>query len=590
MARKPRKKLGEILVESGVASQDQVDHAYDTASATGKKLGEVLIEEGAVSEDQVASSLASQYGIEYVDLGNPDATNRIQIDLIDGDLVRKHLILPLDESNGRIRLLVHDPSDLALIDTLTFRLGKDIDLAIGSRSQIKDYIDEIGGTVQRVTTADDMTIDKSDDRSIDRESSIDSIDVSMDVDADSDGGSKITILVNKIIKEAVRNRASDIHFEPMVDRVKLRLRIDGVCIERMEIQKSLQPSLLARLKLMAGVNVAERRIPQDGRIKMPIAEESGGEPVDVDFRVSFCPAYHGESVVLRILRPDSVRIGLANLGFEPDNLDIFNKIIKRPNGIFLVTGPTGSGKTTTLYSALDVLNTPNRKIITAEDPVEYNFTGINQVQVRESIGLNFSAILRSMLRQAPNVILVGEIRDREVADIAIQASLTGHLVFSTLHTNDAPSAITRLVDMGVKPFLVASSIQAIMAQRLIRILCPKCAQPDEDPDVKLLQLVNISAEEVAAGEVKKPVGCAHCGGTGYRGRKAIFELMRMNTEIRELAFERASISKLREAAIRHGMRSLLGDGKIKILAGQTGPEEIARFAQIEGFTPGEISS
>ena len=588
MARKPRKKLGEILVEAGVVTQDQVEHAHETASATGKKLGEVLIEDGTASETQVASSLASQYGIEYVDLGTPDGTNRIQIDLIDGDLVRKHLILPLDESNGRIRLLVHDPSDLGLIDTLSFRLGKDIDLAIATRSQIKEFIDELGGTVQRVTTADDITIDKSDDRSVDRESSIDSIDVSMDEDADGDGASKVTVLANKIIKEAVRNRASDIHFEPMVDRVKLRLRIDGVCIERMEIQKSLQPSLLARLKLMAGVNVAERRIPQDGRIKMAIAEESGGEPVDIDFRVSFCPAYHGESVVLRILRPDAVRIGLANLGFEQDNLDVFNKIIKRPNGIFLVTGPTGSGKTTTLYSALDVLNTPNRKIITAEDPVEYNFGGINQVQVRESIGLTFSAILRSMLRQAPNVILVGEIRDREVADIAIQASLTGHLVFSTLHTNDAPSAITRLIDMGVKPFLVASSIQAIMAQRLIRMLCPKCATEDDDPDQKLLRLVNISSEEVAAGSVKKAAGCSYCGGTGFRGRKAIFELMRMNTEIRELAFERASISKIREAAIRHGMRSLLGDGKIKILTGQTAPDEIARFAQIEGFNPNEI--
>ncbi|MEC9233961.1 MAG: GspE/PulE family protein, partial [Planctomycetota bacterium] len=367
----------------------------------------------------------------------------------------------------------------------------------------------------------------------------------------------------------VRGRASDIHFEPMVDRVRLRYRIDGVCHERHDITKSLQASLLARLKLMAGVNVAERRIPQDGRIKMPIAEESGGEPVDIDFRVSFCPAYHGESVVLRVLRPDAVRIGLVNLGFEPDNLKTFERIIQRPNGIFLVTGPTGSGKTTTLYSALDTLNTPNRKIITAEDPVEYNFTGINQVQVRESIGLNFTAILRAMLRQAPNVILIGEIRDREVADIAIQASLTGHLVFSTLHTNDAPSAITRLIDIGVKPFLVASSIQAIMAQRLIRMLCPKCAKPDENPDSKLLNLVNISPEDVAAGNIRQAHGCPNCSGTGYRGRKAIFELMRMNAEVRELAFERAQISKIREAAIRGGMRSLLEDGKVKILRGDT---------------------
>jgi len=583
---KARKKLGEILIETGIANAAQVDSANETASATGKKLGEVLIEEGLATEEQIAEAIATQFGIEFIDLTTAAGLGRIDPELIDGDIIRKHLVLPLGEANGRITLVAHDPSDLGLIDTLSFRLGKDIDLVIGSRGQIKSYIDGLAGGMKREVSGDDSTIDKSDDRSVDKEQSVDSIDASVDVDVDGD--SKIVSLANKIIKEAVRGRSSDIHFEPMVDRVRLRYRIDGICHERHDIAKSLQPALLARLKLMAGVNVAERRIPQDGRIKMAIAEESGGEPVDIDFRVSFCPAYHGESVVLRVLRPDSVRIGLANIGFEPDNLQIFERIIKRPNGIFLVTGPTGSGKTTTLYSALDTLNTPNRKIITAEDPVEYNFSGINQVQVRDSIGLSFTAILRAMLRQAPNVILVGEIRDREVADIAIQASLTGHLVFSTLHTNDAPSAITRLIDIGVKPFLVASSIQAIMAQRLIRILCPKCAQPDEDPDPRFLKLVNINSDEVEAGNIRKSVGCPNCGGTGYRGRKAIFELMRMNAEVRELAFERAQISKIREAAIRGGMRSLLGDGKVKILRGDTTPEEIAKFAQIEGFNPNEI--
>ena len=589
MARQDRKKLGEILLETGAAEADAIDRARETAAATGKKLGEVLIEDGACSEEQIARGLAGQYGIEFVDLSSADGSERVNAELIDGDLVRKHLVLPMDEANGRIRLLVHDPSNLGLIDTLSFRLGKDIDLAIGARSQIKEFIEGLGGTMRRATTAGDVTIDKSDDRSIDNEQSLDSIDVSIDIE-DGAEESRIIVLAQKLIKEAVRDRASDIHIEPMEDRVRIRYRIDGVCHLRHDIEKRLQPSLLARVKLMAGVNIAERRIPQDGRIKMGVSEESGGEEVDIDFRVSFCPASHGESVVLRILRPDSVRIGLVNLGFEVDNLEVFNQTIKRPNGIFLVTGPTGSGKTTTLYSALDVLNTPNRKIITAEDPVEYNFSGINQVQVREAIGLTFSTILRSMLRQAPNVILIGEIRDREVADIAIQASLTGHLVFSTLHTNDAPSAITRLIDMGVKPFLVASSIQAIMAQRLIRLTCPACREVDPDPDYKVLKLVNITAEEVEAGNVVRAVGCAKCSGTGYRGRKAIFELMKMNSEIRELAFERASIAKIREAAIRSGMRSLLGDGKIKILRGDTTAEEVARFAQIEGFNPNEIES
>jgi type IV pilus assembly protein PilB len=304
----------------------------------------------------------------------------------------------------------------------------------------------------------------------------------------------------------------------------------------------------------------------------------------VDFRVSSCPAYHGESVVLRILRPDSVRIGLVNLGFEEDQLAAFNRIIRRPNGIFLVTGPTGSGKTTTLYSALDVLNRPDKKIITAEDPIEYNFEGINQCQINEKIGLNFGVILRTMLRQAPNIILVGEIRDREVGEIAIQAALTGHLVFSTLHTNDAPSAITRLIDMGIKPFLVASSIQAIMAQRLIRVLCKECkkvAEPDE-VDPKFLALTGISREE-ARGKVMKAVGCAHCNNTGFRGRQAIFEMMSMNSEIREMAFNMAAISDVRKAAIANGMRPLVEDGKIKILKGVTTADEIAKMAQVEGM-------
>jgi type IV pilus assembly protein PilB len=400
-----------------------------------------------------------------------------------------------------------------------------------------------------------------------------SVDSSVDIAAGEDA--PIIRLVHRMITEAVRSRASDIHVEPMADRVLLRYRIDGVCHVRDNLPKRMQSALLARLKLMAGVNIAERRIPQDGRIKLPV----DGEPID--FRVSCCPAYHGESVVLRILRPESVKIGLVNLGFEPENLNEFNKIIRRPNGIFLDTGPTGSGKTTTLYSALDVLNRPDRKIITAEDPVEYNFTGINQCQVRESIGLTFGSVLRAMLRQAPNIILIGEIRDREVADIAIQAALTGHLVFSTLHTNDAPSAITRLIDMGVKPFLVASSIQAIMAQRLIRILCPKCRTRETDLDPKMLKLVGISQDEAAKGNISKPVGCPNCGTIGYRGRKAIFEMMRMNTEIRELAFARAQVGQLRAAALRSGMRPLLGDGKVKILRGDTTMEEIAKYAQAD---------
>jgi type IV pilus assembly protein PilB len=362
----------------------------------------------------------------------------------------------------------------------------------------------------------------------------------------------------------------------MQDRVRVRYRIDGICLDRDNVPKNMQSAVTARLKIMAGTDISERRLPQDGRIKMKV------DGADIDFRVSFLPAYHGESVVLRILRPDSVRIGIRNLGFEEEDYQVFIKIIKRPNGIFLVTGPTGSGKTTTLYSALQELNRPDRKIITAEDPVEYNFSGINQCQVKEDIELTFAKILRAMLRQAPNIILVGEIRDKETAEIAIQAALTGHLVFSTLHTNDAPSAITRLIDMGVKPFLVASSIQAIMAQRLIRVLCAECKQPDPAPDRFLLKLCGVSDEEIASHTIYKPVGCKVCHGTGYRGRLGIYEMMLLNNEIRELAFNRAPTGQLRRAARAAGMKPLVGDGKIKILKGTTAPSEIARVTQAEG--------
>ena len=582
MARKIRKKLGELLVEAKVITPQQLESALAQTKGNGKRLGEILMESAGVKEEDLTRALAEQFGMEYFNLDRPEHSSRIDLKLIPDEIVKKHFVLPVSKGGGRLKLIIHDPMDLELLDLLRFRLNSEIDTALASRTQIKKYIDGAGGskasqisTSSLVTDSIDKSVDRSMDRSVDR-----SVDASIDQDAAEDA--PIIRLCQRIIIEAVRGRASDIHIEPKKDGVLVRYRIDGVCHIRDTLPKKMQGAVLARLKLMAGVNIAERRVPQDGRIKLIV------DGVAIDFRVSCCPAYHGESVVLRVLRPDSVRIGLVNLGFEPDQLDVFNKIIRRPNGIFLVTGPTGSGKTTTLYSALDILNRPDKKIITAEDPVEYNFNGINQVQVRDTIGLTFAAILRSMLRQAPNIVLVGEIRDREVADIAIQASLTGHLVFSTLHTNDAPSAITRLVDMGVKPFLVASAIQAIMAQRLIRVLCEKCKQRDPDPDRKVLRLVNISEEEIAGGNICKPKGCEHCGGAGYRGRKAIFELMIMNSEIRELAFNRASVGKIRQAALRNGMRSLLGDGKIKILKGVTTPEEVANFAQVEGFNPNEI--
>ncbi len=571
-----RKKLGEILTGWGTVTETQVETALGIAKGSGKRIGEALIEAGFCKEEDVSKALAHQFDMEFVNLSGAGVTDQIDMDLVPDDLIKKHLVLPMGNAGGRLKLAIHDPMDLELLDLLRFRMNCEIDTVIAPKAAIKSYIENLSGTAGGPSIfSEESLVTDSVDVSMDT-----SVDTSVDIEAGEDA--PIIRLVHRMITEAVRGRASDIHVEPMNDRVVLRYRIDGVCHVRDNLPKRMQPAVLARLKLMSGVNIAERRIPQDGRIKMPVDGEQ------IDFRVSSCPAYHGESVVLRILRPESVKIGLPNLGFEADHLDEFNRIIRRPNGIFLVTGPTGSGKTTTLYSALDVLNRPDRKIITAEDPVEYNFTGINQCQVREGIGLTFASILRAMLRQAPNIVLVGEIRDREVADIAIQAALTGHLVFSTLHTNDAPSAITRLIDMGVKPFLVASSIMAVMAQRLFRVLCDRCKEPDTDPDPVQLRLIGISEEEAANGNICRPVGCGHCGDVGYRGRRAIFELMRMNNELRELAFAQSQIGQIRAAAGRAGMRDLVSDGKIKILRGDTTPDEVARFAQAEGLTEANI--
>lgn len=577
MARKRRKKIGEILVSNQVITKEQLRTALKAADGTAKRVGEVLQEQGACNEKAVIKALALQFDMKYISLSGKEGEPSPNMDLIPKDVIQKHCILPLSKDGGKLKLIIHDPLNLELLDLLRFRLNCEIEPALSTKSAIQAYIggkdgetESMFGDSSLVTDSVDVTVDRSVDTSV---------DTSIDVDSDQ---APIVKLVTRLITEAVRNNSSDIHVEPMEDRVILRYRIDGVCHVRDNLPKRMQSAILARLKLMAGVNIAEKRVPQDGRIKMNVDGDQ------IDFRVSACPAYHGESIVLRILRPDSVRIGLKNLGFEQENLDRFNKLIRRPNGILLVTGPTGSGKTTTLYSALDVLNRPDRKIITAEDPVEYSFAGINQCQIRDSIGLTFSAILRAMLRQAPNIILVGEIRDREVADIAIQAALTGHLVFSTLHTNDAPSAITRLIDMGVKPYLVASSIQAIMAQRLTRLLCTECKKRDKSPDKKFLKLIGISPEEAANAEICKPVGCNACGNRGYKGRKAIFEMMVMNNEIRELAFNRAPLGQLRAAAIRGGMKTLVEDGKIKVIRGDTTPEEIARFAQAEALLEGNV--
>lgn len=582
---KQQKRLGEILVEWGIISAQEVQKALDHGKTKKLRLGEALVDLKLCSEPNVFKALAAQHNMEYVELDKnavpPNAVNDIP-----DDLMRKYLILPLGRENGKLKVAIHDPLDLEMLDILRFRLNKDMKTVLAPRGRIKQILDELFNTtssstidktmdktIDRLRDSLDKSVDKSVDRSIDK--SIDLSGMGEDTAADP-AQAPIIKLVHAMISEAVRSRASDIHIEPMKDRVQVRYRIDGECVVRDRIPLKMKGPLIQRVKIMAGIDIAEKRLPQDGRIKLQVDKSN------IDFRVSSLPAYHGESVVLRILRPDNVRIGLENMGFEEEDYKIFQKIIRRPNGIFLVTGPTGSGKTTTLYGALNVLNRPDRKIITAEDPVEYNFPGINQCQIKEAIGFNFKSVLRAMLRQAPNIILVGEIRDLEVADIAIQAALTGHLVFSTLHTNDAPGSITRLIDMGVKPFLVASSLQAVMAQRLIRVLCPKCKVPDKEPDPMWLKLCGIGPNDMKDKTIYKPKGCDFCTNTGFRGRVGVFELMQMNNELRTLAFERAPTNRIRKAALAGGMKSLLMDGRLKVLNGTTTAEEIVKIAQVEG--------
>lgn len=565
---KNRRKLGEILYKNGVIGKEALISAIKTAHQRNKRLGDMVVELGLTTEEEVLKAVAQQFGINYIDLDRFHISQEA-LKLIPQEVVQKYSVLPISKENGKLKLIISDPLDLDMIDTLRFRLNSELECSLASPTKIRAFIDR---SIDNVRSSIDATAAElaAEGHSVEAEI------LKAEAAGDDDEGPVIR-LVNLLIDEAVHMKASDIHIEPMADRVRVRYRVDGVCAERDTIPKHMQASVLARFKILSGMDISERRLPQDGRIQREIDGKK------IDFRVSALPGYHGESTVLRILSPESINIGIQALGLGDEDHQKFLRIIKRPNGIFLVTGPTGSGKSTTLYSALKELNKPDKKIITAEDPVEYNVAGINQCQVKEDIELTFAKILRAMLRQAPNVILVGEIRDGEVADIAIQAALTGHLVFSTLHTNDASSAITRLIDMGVKPFLVASSIQAVMAQRLVRRICPNCRVVDEHPDPHFLRLLNISQDEIKKNPVYKGAGCSKCHGIGYKGRQGIFEILEMNAVLRELAFARAPATELRKAAKASGMKTLLEDGRQKVFKGISTPEEISRHSQAEGL-------
>src|SRR6516225_3212515 len=569
---KSRGDFTEILVSKGLVGADQIEEARDLQQSTGAKLADALVKLNYVTAEQVVSAQAEHAGVQYVDLTEVTIPQAV-VELVPESVARANVVLPLTQENGTLKIIMSDPQDFDTVQKLQFILNKDIQPVLAVREQIVEAINRHYG--QTETESVDSMLAEFTDTAIDF---TETESISNQAAAD-DSDAPVVKLVNLIIAEAISLRASDVHVEPFADRVRVRYRIDGVLVERDSPPRRLLAPMLYRIKIMSSIDIAEKRRPQDGRIKMTVSGKH------FDLRVSVLPTVHGQSCVMRILDRGSIQISIKDLGFAEDDYQRFQTIIKRPNGIFLVTGPTGSGKTTTLYAALNELNRPDRKIITAEDPVEYYLPGINQVEVKHQIGLDFARIIRAMLRQAPNIILVGEIRDQETAEIAIQASLTGHLVFSTLHTNDAPSAITRLIDIGVQPFLIASSVIAIMGQRLVRIVCSKCKEPDMPPNAEL-KAAALTADRIAAATFMRGRGCNYCHHTGYRGRLGIFELMKMNSGIREMTFNRAPTQEIRRQARLLGMRTLLEDGVDKSLKGITTLEEVLSICHHEASLVG----
>jgi type IV pilus assembly protein PilB len=551
------------LVDDGVISQEQLEEAEAMAGSHGTTVDDVLVKMGYADQEVVAAAKASGFGYTSINLDELEIPANV-ISMIPESMARENTVIPIEFEGGALKVAFHDPMAFDVLDKVRFMVNKDIEMVVAPKPSIQRCIDRHYG--QSETESVDSMIAEFTDTQID----VTEIETAGGGGIAEDENAPVIKLVNLVIEEAVKMRASDIHIEPFEDRVRIRYRIDGSLVERDTPPRRLLASIVSRIKIMARIDISEKRRPQDGRIKTRVGS------ADYDLRVSILPTNHGQAIVMRILDRENIKVGIRNLGFSEQNYRTFQNIIRRPNGIFLVTGPTGSGKTTTLYSALGELNRPDRKIITAEDPVEYYLPGINQVEVRSEIGFTFARIIRAMLRQAPNVILVGEIRDLETADMAIQASLTGHLVFSTLHTNDAPSSITRLIDMNVQPFLVASSVMAVMAQRLVRLICPKCKEPHK-PDASELQHFNIAPEQAAAATFARGRGCNHCQHTGFRGRKAVFELMTMNSTLREMTFKGEPTQAIRRQARLFGMKTLVDDAKDKAMEGITTLSEVYKL-------------
>ena len=557
----------QLALDKGVLTNDQINAArarvaeHTDLTTTPPKLLEVLIADHGFSTKEAAKLLADEFGMPMIDMTEVRPSGELMA-LLPRNLAVKYTAFPVSRESNSVRVAIGDPLDVDAIDSLSHYLKMSVEPVVAATDQIKAHIDRFYGK-------DEESIDKL-------LGDIAASGVDLDVstggtgaisDEGGEGDAPIIKLVYQIILEAINRRASDIHLEPLEKRFRVRYRIDGVLVEVDNPPKRLQLAMISRIKIMANISIAEKRIPQDGRIQVNLAVKT------IDLRVSSLPTAHGESIVMRILDKEGLQLGLPELGFLSDDQATMERIISMPDGLFLVTGPTGSGKTTTLYSCLHFINKPDRKIITVEDPVEYQLSGINQVPVRHEVGMTFANALRSMLRQAPNIIMVGEIRDLETAEISINASLTGHMVFSTLHTNDAPGAVTRMIDIGVKPFLVSTSLRAVMAQRLTRKICGKCKRP-YSPDPRELRSLNITSQQAANANFAKGAGCEHCHGSGYRGRAGIFEIFVSNDELQRMIYENAGTSRLRDKARSLGMRTMREDGLRKVLSGMTTIEEV----------------
>jgi type IV pilus assembly protein PilB len=564
-------KLGELLIKAGLLTPQRLQETLDYQKTNGGKLGLNLVKLGFVRDEDLTRILSQQYGVPAIHLPKVEVDDTV-VKLIPSEVAQKYLIMPVQRSGSTLTIAMVDPTNVFAMDDIKFMTGYNVEPVVCSETSIKEAIDRYYGSIHALELKKVM-----DEMAHEEEQNLELLDEDEQVDLAkleaSTEEAPVVRLVNLILTDSIKRGASDIHIEPYEKDFRVRFRIDGVLYEIMQPPMKLRDAITSRLKIMAKLDISEKRLPQDGRIKIKMKLQ--GKNKEMDYRVSVLPTLFGEKIVLRLLDKENLMLDMTKLGFEQESLNRFEKAIFKPYGMVLVTGPTGSGKTNTLYSSISRINTPETNIMTAEDPVEFNLHGINQVQMKEQIGLNFAAALRSFLRQDPNIILVGEIRDFETAEIAVKAALTGHLVLSTLHTNDAPSTVSRLMNMGIEPYLVATSVHLIAAQRLVRRLCKECKEVLPMPPQALVD-IGYSPEDAKSVTVYKGRGCTTCNNTGYKGRVALYEVLEITDAIREMVLTGASALELKARAIEEGMITLRGSGLRKLKAGMTTVEEVVR--------------